>query len=65
MVLSHLDYGNAILVNLPKSMLKPLQSIQNYAAKVTCKKHKIMTALLTACQHFTGYQYTTDVFSNS
>ena len=40
MVLSHLDYGNLILVNLPKSTLKPLQSIKNYAAKVTCKKQK-------------------------
>ena len=39
-ILSHLDYGNATLVNLPKSTLKPLQSIQNYAANVTCKKHK-------------------------
>ena len=28
MVLSHLDYGNAILVSLPKSTLKPLQSIK-------------------------------------
>ena len=40
MVLSHLDYGNAVLVNLPKSTLKPMQSIQNYAAKITCKKQK-------------------------
>ena len=40
LVLSHLDYGNATLVNLPKSTLKPLWSIQNYAAKVTCKKQK-------------------------
>ena len=63
MVLSHLDYGNAILVNLPKSTLKPLQSIQNYAAKVTCKNRNI-TALLIAYQGFTGYQNTTDVFIN-
>ena len=40
MVLSHLDYGNSILLYLPKSTLKPLQSIQNYAAKITCKKQK-------------------------
>ena len=37
-VLSHLDYGNSILVNLPKSTTKSLQCIQNYAAKVVCKK---------------------------
>ena len=35
MVLSYLDYGNSLLVNLPKSTLKPLQSTQNYAAKIT------------------------------
>ena len=39
-VLSHLDYGNSILVNLPNSTLKPLQSIPNYAAKIICKKQK-------------------------
>ena len=39
-VLSHLDYGNSILVNLPKATLKPLQSMQNYAAKIICKKLK-------------------------
>ena len=38
-VLSHLDYGNSILVNLHKATLKPLQSMQNYAA-VICKKQK-------------------------
>ena len=40
-VLSHLDYGNSILVNLPKSTTKSLQFVQNYAAKVVCKKTKI------------------------
>ena len=39
-ILSHLDYGNSILVNLPKSTVKPLQSIQNYAARIICKKQK-------------------------
>ena len=47
MVLLHLDYGNARLVNLSKSTLKPLQSIHNYVAKVTCKNRN-MTALVTA-----------------
>ena len=39
-ILSHLDYGNSLLVNLPKATLKPLQSMQNYAAKIICKKQK-------------------------
>ena len=38
--LSHLDYGNSILVNLPKSTVKPLHSIQNYTAKIICQKQK-------------------------
>ena len=44
MVLSHLDYGKATLVNVPKSALKFLQSIQNYTAKVTYK-HRYMITL--------------------
>ena len=39
-VLSHIDHGNSILVNLPTSTVKPLQSIQNYATKIICKKQK-------------------------
>ena len=39
-VLSHLDYGNSILVNLSKAILNPFQSMQNYAAKIICKKQK-------------------------
>ena len=39
-VLSHLDNGISILVNLPKSTVKPLQSIQNYTANIICKKQK-------------------------
>ena len=63
-VLSHLDYGNLILVNLSKSTLKPLQSIQNYAARITCKNRN-MTVLLTAYQGFIGYLYTTGAFIKS
>ena len=55
-VLSHLDYGNSILVNLPKSTVKPLQSIQNYAAKIICKSRN-MTVPQSAYTSFTGYQY--------
>ena len=64
MVLSHLNYGNATLVNLPVPTLQPLQSIINYATKVTCKNRNVI-ALLNAYQHSTCYQYTTDVFPNS
>ena len=64
-VLSHLDYGNSILVNLPKSTLKPLQSIQNYAAKIMCKKNRNMTILLNAHLGITGYLYNICAFINS
>ena len=62
-VLSHLDYGNSILVNLPKSTTKSLQSIQNYAAKVVCKNRN-MTAQLSAFSNFIGYLFITDVSIN-
>jgi hypothetical protein len=34
LVISHLDYGNAILADLPDSTIKPAQRIQNHAAKI-------------------------------
>ena len=62
-VLSHLDYRNSILVNLPMSTPKSLQSIQNYAVKVVCKKRN-MTAQLSTFSNFIGYLYITDVSIN-
>jgi len=40
LVISHLDYANALLAGLPKNQLNKLQSIQNYAAKVTLGRKK-------------------------
>ena len=34
LVLSHLDYGNALLYSLPETTIKQIQSIQNSAAKL-------------------------------
>ena len=34
LVLSHLDYCNALLIGLPDSTLRPLQNVQNSAARV-------------------------------
>ena len=39
LVISHLDYANAILATLPKSHLNKLQRVQNYAAKLILKCH--------------------------
>ena len=39
-VTSHLDYSNGILVNLRDNALKPLQRIQNMAAKITLGMRK-------------------------
>jgi hypothetical protein len=40
LVISHLDYGNAILTDLPESTLKPAQRIQNHAAKIILGRQK-------------------------
>ncbi len=42
LVRSRLDYCNALLAGIPASSIKPLQLIQNAAARLTFKKAKIM-----------------------
>ena len=44
LVLSHLDANNGILIELPDTQLRRLQLVQNYAAKVVCKKRKYESA---------------------
>ena len=40
MVISHLDYANAIIVGLPEKHIGKLQRVQNMAAKVVLKRGK-------------------------
>ena len=40
MVISHLDYANAIMVGLPDKHIRKLQRVQNMAAKVVLKRNK-------------------------
>ncbi len=40
LVLSRLDYGNALLAGLPASSIKPLQLIQNAAARLIFNEPK-------------------------
>ena len=40
LVLSHLDYSNSILCGLPANTIKPLQRIQNWAARVVLGQSK-------------------------
>ena len=40
LVISHLDYANAILAGLPNCEINKLQRVQNIAAKITLKKTK-------------------------
>ena len=44
LVISHLDYCNAVFAGLPTSSLLPMQSIQNQAAKVVLQKRKFDSA---------------------
>ena len=40
MVISHLDYANAIMIRLPEKTHRKLQRVQNMAAKVVLKRNK-------------------------
>ena len=47
-VTSKLDYGNALLLGFPASLLKKLQRVQNCAARILsgCRKHDHITPVL-------------------
>ena len=47
LVLSHLDYANSLLGNLPKTSIRKMQLVQNIAAKITLEKRKYDSA--TSC----------------
>ena len=40
LVLSQLDYANSILTKTPKTIIKPCQTVQNFAARVTYNKSR-------------------------
>ena len=48
LVLSKLDYGNCLLSNVTKSVMRPLQVAQNDAARLifSCRRHTSATQLL-------------------
>jgi hypothetical protein len=43
LVISHLDYANSLLAGLPMTKLKPLQSIQNSAARLIFQERSLST----------------------
>jgi hypothetical protein len=45
LVLTHLDYSNSALAGLPRSSLKMLQKIQNWAAKVVLGLHHLDSSI--------------------
>ncbi len=55
LVLSRLDYCNALLAGLPACTIKPLQLIQNAAARVVFNEPKKLTLPLSS-SGYTGYQ---------
>ena len=44
LVLSHLDYANSILSGLPATTIKPLQRVQNWAARVVLGRSRFDSA---------------------
>ncbi len=53
---SRLDYCNALLAGLPSNTIKPLQMIQNAAARLVFKEPK-RTHVTPSSSHYTGYQW--------
>ena len=56
LVLLHLDYSNAILSGIPKTDIRWMQHVQNFAAKVVLGKKKV-TAAQNVCMNYTGCLY--------
>ncbi len=56
LVLSRLDYCNALLAGLPASSIKPLQLIQNAAARLIFNEPKRMHVHTSVYQFALGYQ---------
>ena len=50
LVMSQLDYANAILINLPNKYIHPMQRIQNQAAKVIMNKDRFYSPVSTMRQ---------------
>ena len=46
LVLAHFDYRNSLFAGLPNSSLKPMQLIQNFAAKVLTRRRKFDSATM-------------------
>ena len=45
LVISHLDYANSLQYGLPKSNIKPMQCIQNLAAKLVLKRDNYSSSM--------------------
>ena len=45
LMISHLDYANSLLYGLPKSSIKPMQHIQNLAAKLLLKRDNYSSSM--------------------
>ena len=43
--MSHIDYANGLLINIPNSSLEPFQRLQNMCAKLVLKKNKYSSSM--------------------
>ena len=50
LVMSQLDYANAIFINLPSSSIYPIQRIQNQTAKLILNKHWLNSSTISMRQ---------------
>jgi hypothetical protein len=50
LVTSHLDYANSLLAGAPTATIKPLQRLQNQAAKVVLQRSKYSSSTQARCE---------------
>ena len=62
-VTSKLDHCNSLLYNVPKNVIKKLQSVQNAAARVSTRSTGSVITSLLSSSIFTGYLFLNELNS--
>ena len=61
LIMSHIDYANGLLINVPNSSLEPFQRFQNMCAKLVLKKKTSTPVQRMPYTIYTGYLFKTEL----